>query len=245
MIKKNELYEITIVRTNINHYKQFFPNINYFDKIFVSGEQLSSQSHQKIKYICDYCGKEFERTKGSQNRNGVFLNKDACKDCRSKKTKESCLIKYGVSSPMKVPEIHQKSVKNHKNNFKDEKSSFTFINGIPASKAQIKLQEVFPSFSLNVEEDGYYYDLFDSKKKIVIEYNGRGHDLVVRIGKTTKEVFKQREEKRKDKILEKYSLLVIEDKYDRLLKKKHFSETIPKICQFLESGKSYDTILVE
>ena len=126
-----------------------------------------------------------------------------------------------------------------------KKSSFTFINGIPASKAQIKLQEVFPSFSLNVEEDGYYYDLFDSKKKIVIEYNGRGHDLVVRIGKTTEEVFKQREEKRKDKILEKYSLLVIEDKYDRLLKKKHFSETIPKICQFLESGKSYDTILVE
>lgn len=63
MIKKNELYEITIVRTNINHYKQFFPNINYFDKIFVSGEQLSSQSHQKLNIFVTIVGKSLKELK--------------------------------------------------------------------------------------------------------------------------------------------------------------------------------------
>lgn len=41
MIKKDELYEITIVGTNINHYKQFYPDIKIGMKIKVSGDKLS------------------------------------------------------------------------------------------------------------------------------------------------------------------------------------------------------------
>jgi very-short-patch-repair endonuclease len=66
----------------------------------VKTEDLIKTSNSYIAYVCDYCGEEvttmyinYLRNKGTE-----VINKDCCARCQPIKTKESCLIKYGVES---------------------------------------------------------------------------------------------------------------------------------------------------
>ena len=70
MIKQDELYEVTVTGTNINHYRQFYPDIKMRTKIKVSGNELPPSSHVKVKFLCDFCGEEYERTVYSENQIG-------------------------------------------------------------------------------------------------------------------------------------------------------------------------------
>lgn len=242
MIKPDELYEITVTGTNINHYKQYYPEIKIRTKIKVTGEQLSKSSHLKVKYICDFCGQVYERKAYSELRSGEL---NACKNCRQKKTQLTCQQKYGVDHPMQNEEIHKRSVENHINNFGKEANSLDFINGIPVSKVQKLICSHLDNFILNYEEDGYFYDLFNEKINLVIEYNGRGHDLQVRFNKISLEEFNKREEKRKQNILEKHKLLIINDPYDRLIHPRRFDEALPIICQAVDALENYNIIQIK
>ena len=75
-------------------------------------------------------------------------------------------------------------------------SCSTFVHGIPVSQAQLHLAKHLPDFELNQVCGRYYIDL--AYNDIAIEYNGRGHDMELRMGKITKEDFqkKRRKEKR-------------------------------------------------
>lgn len=243
MIKKDELYEVQVAPTTINHFRQFFPNIKMREKIRVSGEQLPNFSHVSIKYICDFCGAIYERKKYSELRSGLQFN--ACKKCRQKKTILTCQEKYGVDHPMQDYKIHKKSVEGHINNFGKARKDFIFINGIPISKVQQRICNELQGFELNYLEDGYYYDMFNSKTNLVIEYNGKGHDLQVRLGKITKEEFEKREEIRNKRIQLKHNLLIINDPYDRLIHPKRFLEALPLIRQAVENLKNYYIIQIE
>lgn len=243
MIKPNELYKTTVVFKNIQHYKQYYPNIKIMDVIYVKGEELTPGSKIKVKYICDFCGKEYERTKDSERRSGLEYN--ACPNCRTKKIQQTCLEKYGVSHPMKDPEIHRRSVEGHINNFGKEYNSCSFENGIPVSKVQRAICEYLNGFILNYLENGYYYDMFNKDLNLVIEYNGKGHDLQVRRNKITREEFEARERIRVQKIRQQHKLLIIEDCKDKLTFHSNFEKWMPEICQAVASLEDYHIITIE
>lgn len=243
MIKMDELYEVTIAPTTINHFRQFFPSIRMGEKIKVNGAQLPNSSHMTIKYICDFCGSIYERKKYSELRSG--LNTNACINCRSKKIIKTCQERYGVNHPMQDFEIHQKSVLRHINNFGKERNDCQFINGIPVSKAQKAIAEKLIDFQLNYLENGYYYDMFNSSLNLVIEYNGKGHDLQVKFGKISQEEFNKRETLRQERIRLTHKLLIINDPYDRLIHPKRFEELFPLISQAVENLKDYDIIQIK
>ena len=243
MIKPNELYKTTVVPKNIKHYKQYYPDIKLMDIIEVKGEELTPGSKIKVKYLCDFCGSEYIRSKISEKRSGLEWN--ACAKCRTKKIQKTCLEKYGVDHPMKDPEIHRRSVEGHVNNFGKEYNSCAFANGVPVSNVQHKICTELHNFELNYLENGYYYDMFNKDLNLVIEYNGKGHDLQVRRNKITKEEFEKREQLRIQKIKEKHKLLIIEDKKDKLTYNKNFEKWMPEICQAVASLKDYHIITIE
>ena len=243
MIKQDELYEVIVAPTTINHFRQFFPNIKMREKIKVTGEQLPDSSHVAIKYICDFCGAEYIRKKYSELRSGKEVN--ACSYCRNKKIIKTCQEKYGVNHPMQNFNIHKKSVEGHINNFGREYNTCQFVNGIPISKVQKRINDNLDNFSLNYLEDGFYYDMFNPELNLVIEYNGKGHNLQVKFGKLSQEDFERREENRINKILQKHKLLIINDPYDHLIYNSHFLEYFPQICQAVEKLEDYHTISVK
>lgn len=149
---------------------------------------------------------------------------------------------------MKVKEIHNKAMLHRESNFggKDSLGQFTFVNGVPASKVQRMIHEFLSDFELNFYDDDYYYDLFNKEKNIIIEYNGRGHDLCVRMGKETRENFIARELTRKNSILEKkIRLLIIQDSKDKMLKEKTFQRVLSEVYQFIDSSQIYNEIILE
>ena len=76
-------------------------------EVLVSPEDMLHFSCVKVKVICDYCGKVYEkalRDYWRQRENG----KDCCKDCHFKKSAETNMIKYGSSTPFKSLEIRNK-----------------------------------------------------------------------------------------------------------------------------------------
>lgn len=243
MIKPDELYEVTVSPKTLKYFRELFPNVKLMSKIQVTGEQLSDSSHVKIKYICDFCGAVYERQKYSELRSGKEYN--ACPCCRTQKTILTCKERYGVNHPMQNFDIHKKSVEGHINNFGKAYNDCNFINGVPASQVQQKIGEQLEGFVLNYLEDGYYYDMFNKQLNLVIEYNGKGHDLQVRRGKITQEEFEKREQKRVAAIKKQHKLLIINDPYDRLIHPKRFNETFPLICQAVEQLQDYYIIQIK
>lgn len=78
------------------------------DKFLVTAEDLSPKSHKKIKVICDYCGKIFEREKAAYT-NSEVKGKDCCFECISIKRKETVKEKYGVDNLFQSEEIKKRS----------------------------------------------------------------------------------------------------------------------------------------
>lgn len=250
MIKENQPIELTIVRPNLrDYYINKGYNCKVGNRIIIEAKDISPSSHKKIKYICDYCNKEFERMPYSNERSkeNNLIKKDACTSCKRKRTLETTINKYGVDNVMKVPELQQKC-KQSKNNQNFNGSTFNscsyFINGIPVSKGQDNLHKNFPEFELNYHLDKYYIDLFYNN--ICIEYNGRGHDLGVRMGKISTEDFNTKEQNKKDFICKNNKLLVIVDKKDKLKKEENITnDLINEIRNFIKGDDFYKELEVK
>ena len=62
-------------------------------------------------FICDFCGKEFIRTKSDDSyiKENRLSKEDACKNCSSLKTKKTVLELYGVESVFSIKTIFEKS----------------------------------------------------------------------------------------------------------------------------------------
>lgn len=246
MIKENQLIEVNISANNINHYRQKGYNPIIRQKLLVKAEDIPLTSKQKIIYICDYCGKEFERTVGSNNRNKTKdNNKDACNKCNRNKSKETCINRYNVENVMQVKEYKNKCLEHKRNDLFNSNypTSYIFKNGIPVSLAQNNLCELLQNYELNYKFNEYYLDLFNKNEKIAIEYNGRGHDLQVRLNKISIEKFQEKENKRKEEILKNnIRLLIIQDKKD-LWKEKNKIE-LKEILNFIKSNQFYKEIII-
>ena len=82
------------------------------DEFFVDVFDLQQSSGAKVKVICDYCGKEFEKTYKNYNigRKSV-IQKDSCESCKGLKRKDVLFEKYGVVSPTKIEGVREKQIK--------------------------------------------------------------------------------------------------------------------------------------
>ena len=101
--------EIKLWGRTAKYYNNLGYNGKHGDIITVKVEDLQKGSNVKIQYLCDYCKKEVLTMAYSDfTRRTNEVNKMACKNCYTKKVKETNLIRYGVSSYTKTKECLQK-----------------------------------------------------------------------------------------------------------------------------------------
>ncbi len=103
-------------------YKKLGYRAEYGETILIKIEDLSSGSHIKVNFSCDFCGK----TSKSEYRR-LDSNKHCCtdNDCTSKKSRETQLLKYGVDNYSKTNECKEKMSKTIKNKYGIEHYSQT------------------------------------------------------------------------------------------------------------------------
>lgn len=94
-------------------YKKYYESLGYEytkmnDFFEVNIKNLKEGSHVKIIVFCDYCGKEFKIEYRDYNKKILKNEKIACFDCKNKKSKETCMEKYGVSNVSQCKEVKEK-----------------------------------------------------------------------------------------------------------------------------------------
>ena len=91
------------------HYRERGYSFNFGDEIKVSIEDLPLGSHAIIQCSCDYCGTIINKPYYEYNEimKGL-LPKIACKNCKSQKEREICILKYGVDNISKIIEVKEK-----------------------------------------------------------------------------------------------------------------------------------------
>lgn len=122
-----------------------------------------------------------------------------------KRRDETCLQKYGYSNPMQSPEIRAKA------------NETLCRNGTQkTSKQQLYLHLLYGG-ELNFFVRYYATDICFSEEKLIVEYDGGGHDLRVTLGRLTQEEFDQKEIVR-NSVLKKegYKRINIVSKSDKL-----------------------------
>lgn len=249
MIKEEDI-RIKITKEKM---KEYYEEKGYFiekigQEIIINSKDISSNSHKTITYICDYCGNEFKRTPYSNHRSKDNNIKDSClKCCRRFRNKETCLLKYNVDNPMKLEQFQIKCENNRKDNCKNFNSDYNhsclfFYNGIPVSTGQNNLKVFLKDFELNYHLGKYYIDLF--KDNICIEYDGKGHDLEVRLNKKTREEFYTKESIKNKYILKNNRLLRIIDRKDKFKNKDNILLFLEDIKNFIGSNEAYKEIIV-
>ena len=96
------------------------------------------------------------------NNLGIYKNKNLILENTLKKTKETCLKKYGVKNVMDVQEFREKAILNKPD--------------IHVSKPEIELREyvqsIYPGEVIRTNDGTYELDIYIPDKKVGIEYNG-------------------------------------------------------------------------
>lgn len=198
------------------------------------------------KYGCEYPQQSLEIRKKTmstvQEKYGVNHISQS-KDIR-KKTEETNLARYGEKSCMKNSEIIEK-IKNtclerygvdHPNKCSEIASKIrtTYYknNTTPTSIQQLFLHELYGG-ELNFPISRYSADICIQEENLVIEYDGGGHNLQVKLGRLTQEEFNQKEIVRNQVIKhEGYKIMTIISSKDLLP-----SDEI--LLQMLEQSKEY------
>lgn len=75
------------------------------DFVLVKVKDLQAKSNVKVLVKCDYCGDEFLRPHEKITRSRNVIEKDACIKCKKIKVKETNLMKYGVTTVLKLESI--------------------------------------------------------------------------------------------------------------------------------------------
>ena len=121
------------------------------------------------------------------------------------KTRMTNLQKYGVEYTLQSPEVRAKL------------NETLCKNGTQkTSKQQLYLHSLYGG-ELNYPISYYATDICIPEEKLVIEYDGGGHDLRVTLGRLTQEEFDQKEIVRNNVIKRQgYKIITIKSKFDKL-----------------------------
>ena len=181
------------------------------DVIDIPAKYLPHGSGIKIKVICKYCHKEFQK---AWNRYLQTKDDICCADCKKYKMMNTSLQKYGnvcslcndsikakrdktfiekygTTKIMQNEHIKEKSMEKRREN------GFASIN---TSKQQIHLCEILNG-ELNYRILSYSADTFIKKDNVIVEYDGAGHMLSVEFGKISYEDFIKNEQIRDRNII--------------------------------------------
>ena len=181
------------------------------------------------KYACVHCGRTIKNKEQLNAKYGV----SNCSQLVFVKEKKKSTTKehFGCDYPMQSLEVQSKSRATMKNKYgvehnlqreeiklivKEANSHRKYENNsAPSSKAQRKISELMNG-KLNFPVGCYNLDIL-LDENIYVEYNGSGHDLIVKLGNISKEEFTVKEIKRYQFLKEQgYKEIIIENKSDVL-----------------------------
>ena len=135
MLLKDNLVEMKWHPTNrVKYVTRGYKFTAFGEKFYAkASDVLELSSGAKIPVHCDYCGKIYYPTSRNYEKSQLRKEKDCCVACKGKeirataqkkygvnnvvelnevrmKMKETCLSKYGVSSPLENEEIYQQKI---------------------------------------------------------------------------------------------------------------------------------------
>lgn len=107
MLAPGQLIEVKVIGITLQHYRDLGYDVKCFDTIVVPPEHLTDGSRYMVDVLCDICKKKIPRTykKYLKHHKEGF---DTCNQCKDKKIKQTCMTRYGVPTPMLVPEVQEK-----------------------------------------------------------------------------------------------------------------------------------------
>lgn len=110
MLVPNQTIETTWMPANREHYiARGYKYTKTRQPLKVKAEDLPNGSQMKVRVICDYCGKEFEKHYVNYlKEHDEITNKDCCHDCQPKKTHEILQKTYGVDSFFQLDSTKEK-----------------------------------------------------------------------------------------------------------------------------------------
>ena len=148
-------------------------------------------------------------------------NAPACDEQIKQKQQQTFIERYGNYCSSYVPEIQAKIAK-----------SLAGSNSVHTSSQQLYLHDIWGGI-LNYPIKQYNVDICLEENKIVIEYNGSGHDLSVKYQTMTQEEFQHREIVRNNVIKRAgYKIIHLISHTDKL-------PSDPKLLEILELSKQY------
>lgn len=183
--------------------KEFVYDLNNIFTVKVG--DLPKRSNVKIDVICDVCGEvvhgiTYEHYCESMDTFGEY----ACKKCKTKHYKESCLRNYGVDNSTKSKKVYEQMIQTslqrygtihpmQSSKIKEKAVKTLYKNSSQkTSKQQHYICNLYKGI-LNFPLKYYNLDICFPEEKLCIEYDGGGHNLAVVTGKITKEEFNQKE----------------------------------------------------
>jgi hypothetical protein len=124
MLVENQIIDVKLSKKNLEWYNSKGYNGKLQDIIKVKAEDLILGTTTEILVICDYCliegitkifNKRFIDYIGDLN--GKYVQKNACENCKQKRTQETNLLKYGQISHMKTEKYRKIFSKEYKEIF--------------------------------------------------------------------------------------------------------------------------------
>lgn len=182
------------------------------EKFLINILDLPASSTQLVSVKCDFCDKVYEieyRKYLLQNKNGI-----ACSDCRYKKIEITNLERYGNKCSLRNEQILNKSKETNLKKLGVEypfqskyildkiidiqiKNNGKIGRAVNTSSQQIYLNNLYGG-ELNYFIKPYCIDIYFKNENIICEYDGGGHNMLVKYGKLTENEFKIKEDGRSD-----------------------------------------------
>lgn len=107
MLVPNQLIEVKVIGCTLQHYKDLGYDVKMFDTIMVPPEHLTSGSKAVVDVLCDICGDKMPRPYKKYIKSHTY-GFDTCAKCKSNRTRQTCMNKYGADNPMRNKEIQEK-----------------------------------------------------------------------------------------------------------------------------------------
>lgn len=161
-----------------------------------------------------------------------------CKEIHDRQ-KETLMKNYGVIAPILNSNIKKKisDTKIKKYGYEYDSNGMLLINGVYCSKAQKDICDYF-HFKINFIIGKYCVD--GIKDDLIIEYNGGGHDLLVKEGRITSKKFQIKEKERLKYLGDLgYKVLIIENPNDKPITIEILNNIKISLSQLKEENKLY------
>ena len=222
---ENQVVTLHVINFTEKHFRSLGYDVHNGDVITIPVKHLPKGSGIKINVQCKYCGKIFKK---AWRRYLETKDKCCCEQCKELKMMEISLEKYGNVCSLRNPIVQEKSKNKNMKNLgvqypfqnkdilkKCHQTLYKNGNNItPTSKQQLYINKLYHGI-LNYPIDMYFADIL--LDNLIIEYDGGGHNLEVKINTITENEFQSKEFKRESIFINNgYKLLRIICENDKL-----------------------------